>query len=489
MQSSRDAFVNQPYAKAILIVLLLLLGAALRLAPLPHEALGGDELFSRRVVLQTVPAAFAEVRSDLVHPPFYYALLKSTTAIWGAGALGLRALSLACGIASVGVIILLGSRLPGGRWCGYLAGGGLAVGRNYIYYSQEARSYALYSLLVLLLVFWMEALPHRQRSGSYWVLGASLMTILVYTHYVGAIYVMGAILTILLCKFEIRTKVLAVVSGLVAAGLFLPWLLTVLTVYKQKRGLGENLDWQGRPALADLKQLWASSVGIATFPGATTLALLLIIVLSAVGLFSLQQKGTLRRSPAVLALAVMGVLPPIVIFVLSQPPFNLPLFGLRHLLPSMVLLLLLSSYGVECIAHLQRVSAPYFAAGCAACILVLGALPTIQGLRSGPMRYPYNAVEQRVVQSASLGVPSYTTWFYGEGEPINFYCRMQCIQPLPSDVSHLPRHLLLIYRPRVKDETAKYSALKLEGYVDASHRYYTDGVGTAWGTMAADLER
>ena len=303
------------------------------------------------------------------------------------------------------------------------------------------------------------------------------MTILVYTHYVGAIYVMGAILTILLCKFELRTKVLAVGSGLVAAGLFLPWLFTVLTVYKQKRGIGENLDWQGRPTLADLKQLWASSLGVAIFPGATTVALLLIIVLSAAALLSLQQQGILRRSPAVLALAVMGVLPPIVIFVLSQPPFNLPLFGLRHLLPSMVLLLLLSCYGAECLSHRRQASAPFLAAACAMCILALGTIPTLQGLRSGPMRYPYDAVERRVVQSASLGVPSYTTWFYGEGEPINFYCRMQCVQPLPKDASHLPRHLLLIYRPRVKDETAKYSELKREGYVDASHIYYTDGLG------------
>lgn len=112
MQSWK-ASVNQPYVKAILIVLVLLLGAALRLGPLPHEALGGDELFSRRVVLQSVPAAFAEVRNDLVHPPFYYALLKSTTTLWGTGALGLRALSLACGVGAIGVIVLLGSRLPG----------------------------------------------------------------------------------------------------------------------------------------------------------------------------------------------------------------------------------------------------------------------------------------------------------------------------------------------------------------------------------------
>jgi hypothetical protein len=76
-----------------------------------------------------------------------------------------------------------------------------------------------------------------------------------------------------------------------------------------------------------------------------------------------------------------------------------------------------------------------------------------------------------------------------EAEPVNFYCKVACIQALPKDESALPDHLLLLYRPRVVEEENMYHRLVQNGYTDVDHVLYSDGLGTPWGTMAATLER
>jgi 4-amino-4-deoxy-L-arabinose transferase-like glycosyltransferase len=470
------------------VVLLMFLGAGFRLIALGHEALSGDELFSRRVALQSLTAGYAEVRDDLVHPPFYYLLLKAGTSIWGANALGLRSLSLLCGIASIGLIALLGRRLPDARWCGLLAAAGMAVGRYQVFYSQEARSYALYTMLVLLLILWVEAISKLQRNLQLWLAGAGLMLLLVYTHYVGSLYVMAAVLALLACKLESRTKVLAVAAATTAALLFTPWLLAVSTVYKRKHGVGDNLDWQGHPSLYDLKMVWATGLGVMDFPGATTAAICLILALGVAALVLVSRKQTLRQSPVVVALLTMAVLPPAILFLLSNPPFNLPLFGLRHLLPSTAVLLLLSCYGLERLSQASARRAPLVALCGAALILVFGAAPTVKALRAGPTRYSYDLVERRVEAVERDGTQAFAASFYMEAEPVNFYCKSSCVQALPEDKSQLPAHLLLLYRPRVAEEENKYRQLTRSGYVDVDHVLYSDGLGTPWGTMVASLE-
>lgn len=164
----------------------MILGAALRLITIKHEALFADEIFSRNIAMQPLPHALELVREDLVHPPLYYLLLKAAVSILGANALGLRSLSLLCGIATIGLIAILGYRLPGARWCGLLAAAGMAVSQQGVYYSQEARSYAFYTMLVVLLVLWVEAISRRERDSRLWIAGFLLMLLLVYTHYMGS---------------------------------------------------------------------------------------------------------------------------------------------------------------------------------------------------------------------------------------------------------------------------------------------------------------
>jgi 4-amino-4-deoxy-L-arabinose transferase-like glycosyltransferase len=469
----------------------MLLGAGFRLISFQREALGGDEMFSRRVVTEPLPLAYAEVRDDLVHPPLYYLLLKAGTSLWGADALGLRALSLFCGIASIGLIAILGNRLPGARWCGLLAAAALAVNRYQLFYSQEARSYAFYTLLVVLLVLWVDAISKRERDPRLWLTGASLMTLLVYTHYYGILYVIATILTLLMCNLERRTKLTALASAAAAAVLLAPWLYVVSSAYKKKQGLDQNLGWMHRPTLQDLGGMWAKSLDtMGLRHSAIALVLLLMLALAVIALVLVSKNQTLRRTPAVVALVMLSVLPPLIIFLLSNPPFNMPLFNLRHFLPSMALLLLLCCFGLERLSEASKRAAPLIAICGSVLILLLGAIPAIKTLEGGPMRFPWYELVDRVKTSDSLGVQAFASTFKPDGEAVNFYCKSMCVLPLPENQTALPNRLLFIYVFQTAKDDSQYNQLILSGYTETDRiSYYIFNLNGDMEVVTATLER
>lgn len=472
------------------LILIVLIAAALRLLPLPHEALSGDELFSRRMVVEPAMQGWQDVRVDLVHPPLYYIVLKAATGVWGSGVWGLRMLSVVCGLLTLPLLAVLGDKLPGARWSGLLAAACVAVGRSDLYYSQEARSYAMYTFCVLLLLLWMTGLEdsERRRPG-YWLLGCGLMTVLVYTHYVGGVFVALAVFSVLISRVPRSSKLRVLGCGVGALLLFLPWLLGEAGVYRAKHGIGENLDWQGHPGFYDLRQVWATAVGVNSFPAATTVALLVLVCLSAAALGFLARRRELGRAPVVLALACMGWLAPLIVFGLSEPPINLPLFAQRHVLPATVLLTLLCAYGLELLSQRFAGSRNLVMTAGSVCLLLLAAGPTVQSLRAGTLRYPYDRMEEAVLAREQSGTPAFAVWYYGVAEPINFYCKRTCVQQLPDGDAALPSRLLLLYRPSSKKEVSAYKRLLGEGYTDVDHTYFSDGLKTAYGTTAATLAR
>ena len=226
------------------------------------------------------------------------------------------------------------------------------------------------------------------------------------------------------------------------------------------------------------------------FPGATGLTLLLAMLLSVAVFFVLARRGSAGRTPLVLGIACMGWFVPLVVFLLSNPPANLPLFAIRHVLPATVLLTLLCAYGVELLAttaERTRLTAadggrglPFAPAGC---------MPFLRLLHAGTARYPYDQVGQMVAAQQRSGTPAYTVWYYGIGEPVNFYCRYACVQKLPGSDAALPSRFIFLYRPFAKDETVVYHRLLRDGYMDDEHTDFADGLQTPYGPRAALLER
>ena len=122
-------------------------------------------------------------------PPLYYALAWFWTQVTGTGEFGLRSLSALAGVATVPVAYLIGIELRGRR-AGLMAAALVAVNPMLLWYSQEARAYALLVLLCAVsLLYCVRALRSgTRRDFVLWGLASGLA---LATHYF-AVFVVAA---------------------------------------------------------------------------------------------------------------------------------------------------------------------------------------------------------------------------------------------------------------------------------------------------------
>lgn len=149
---------------------LTVLAAGLRFATLGLQAYHHDEIVTAsRVLRSDFWHAMDAVGFSESAPPLYYALAWPWTQVTGTGEYGLRSLSALAGVATVPVAYLIGAELRDRR-AGIAAAALVAVNPMLLWYSQEARAYALLALLTSLsLLYFLRALgpPRRGPAGSY----------------------------------------------------------------------------------------------------------------------------------------------------------------------------------------------------------------------------------------------------------------------------------------------------------------------------------
>jgi mannosyltransferase len=126
---------------------LTVLAAGLRFATLGVQAYHHDEIVTAsRVLRGDFWHAMDAVGFSESAPPLYYALAWLWTQLTGTGEFGLRSLSALAGVATVPVAYLLGVELRDRR-AGIAAAALVAANPMLLWYSQEARGYALLVLL------------------------------------------------------------------------------------------------------------------------------------------------------------------------------------------------------------------------------------------------------------------------------------------------------------------------------------------------------
>jgi uncharacterized membrane protein len=145
-QSLREA--ARARSRAFWIVAgLTTLAAVLRFATLGVQAYHHDEIVTAsRVLRGGFGHAMDAVGFSESAPPLYYALAWFWTQVTGTGEFGLRSLSAVAGVATVPVAYLIGLELRGRR-AGLMSAALVAVNPMMLWYSQEARAYALLALL------------------------------------------------------------------------------------------------------------------------------------------------------------------------------------------------------------------------------------------------------------------------------------------------------------------------------------------------------
>lgn len=196
------------------------LGLAVRFAGLGVQSYHHDEVIT---AARVIPGGFAEmldrVKGSESNPPLYYMLAWAWAKAFGTGEVGLRSLTALFGAATVPVSFLVGRELASNR-AGLIAAAIVAVNPMLIWYSQEARSYAVLVFFgALALLFFVRAL--RSRQGRDLALWAPASALALCSHYF-AVFAVAIEAVWLLIALRSRLRlVLPAIGVVVAVGLVL----------------------------------------------------------------------------------------------------------------------------------------------------------------------------------------------------------------------------------------------------------------------------
>ena len=168
-----------------IVVGLTVLGAGLRFATLGVQAYHHDEIVTASRVLRVgFGHAMDAVGFSESAPPLYYALAWFWTQVAGTGEWGLRSLSAVAGVATIPVAYLIGRELRGAR-AGVVAAALVAVNPMLLWYSQEARAYALLALFCALALLYCVRAMETERADEKrdFVLWGVFSALALATHY------------------------------------------------------------------------------------------------------------------------------------------------------------------------------------------------------------------------------------------------------------------------------------------------------------------
>ncbi|MGN6254788.1 MAG: glycosyltransferase family 39 protein [Solirubrobacterales bacterium] len=216
------------------------LGAALRFSTLGVQGYHHDEIIT---VARVLPGGFLHmlhrVRESESSPPLYYVVAWPWSKLFGTGEWGMRSLSALLGSATIPVAFLAGREALDER-AGLTAAAIAAVNPMLIWYSQEARSYAMLVFFgALSLFFFLRVLrTGGSRDLAGWALASAAA---LCSHYFAGFQVAIEGIWLLLALGR-RRQVLAAVGATAAVGLaLLPLLLSQIN--------GTHLGWIGSMSL------------------------------------------------------------------------------------------------------------------------------------------------------------------------------------------------------------------------------------------------
>ncbi|MBF0594283.1 MAG: glycosyltransferase family 39 protein [Candidatus Omnitrophica bacterium] len=208
---------------------IIVLGAALRLWGLDIQSFWNDELggwvMSHQ---QSLGAVVSEAARIDFHPPGYH-IFQYFIEKCGSSEVILRLPAAICGTLSIGVVFLVGRRLFSWRE-GLVAALLMALLKCPIYYSQEARPYAMLLLLSLLAVyFWLSIVQDLLVKGKIVLLDCGvyllIAVIICYLHYYGVLLVVlqGVTAALFYCRERKGFFFLGVLYSIVFLA-YVPWI-------------------------------------------------------------------------------------------------------------------------------------------------------------------------------------------------------------------------------------------------------------------------
>jgi mannosyltransferase len=285
---------------------LLALAAGLRLSTLGLQSFWYDEAFTPVHVLH---ASLGATLHSVVHtensPPLWYLIAWLDVRLFGDGEIALRLPSALAGIATVGVAWAIGRELAGRR-CGLACAALVAVNPLFVWYSQEARVYALFALTcAVAMLCCLRA--GREPTGGRMAAFALSGSLALLTHYFSAFLLVGMALWLLRDRAR-RRAALGAIAVIALVGLALLPLIVA-------QG-GHGTQWIGRWALSSrlqaIPQYYLTGYsGAPLGHGVELLVALPLIAGVALGVRQLRGSGGAAAALVALLIAGAGILIPL----------------------------------------------------------------------------------------------------------------------------------------------------------------------------------
>ena len=330
----------------------------LRVYHLGTQSLWVDELGEGTTAEAPLSQFIANLRADFGAAPLDYLGVKLFTSVAGHGTVGTRSWAFVMGSAGVFAIYLLGARLFKDRAAGLIAAAMLALSAFDIYYSQEARFYALAVLVGTLQIY---AFLRATDSGSKrdWTVYGAVTVVALYSHFflaallpVEGLYLAGGTLVAVYrdrsngrMRAALTQVGMCLAAQLLAFIVFVPWLVTELQFQT-------NAGYPLLPALglSRIHQIFVVLIAMAPLnsTGPDGLGAILrtdlVLGLAAIGL---AWELALRRWRALILAAIIAVAIPLAwrsdqaahyfwserqVIIVLVPLYLLAAIGLRHLL-------------------------------------------------------------------------------------------------------------------------------------------------------------
>jgi len=413
-------FPNTPKARWFFwaVIGLTALGAAIRFSTLGLQSYRHDEAVTAgRVLSAGLSRTMHEVWAGESTPPLYYLLAWGWSHLFGVREAGLRSLSALFGTATIPVAYLIGRELIGRR-AGVALAAIVAVNPMLVWYSQDARAYALLVLLssVALLFFLRARRSGAARDLAWWAVFSALA---LATHYFAFFPLAIEAVWLLLTVRPLR-RVLWAVGGIALAG-------AALSPIALHQAAGKNNNWIATFGMAGRLR----ETGIAFFVGEAGLlkhALLPMALFAAAVALLLLRGGVREKRGAAVALAVGGgsILVALA-FAAAGQDFVLD----RNLLPALIPLALVGAAGIAA----PRAGRLGIAVG-AALVAYLLAFCVYSDFRPALQREDWRSVASAI--GPPRGPRAILVWEQGD-EPLAFYIGAGETRVMPKEWRRAPR--------------------------------------------------
>lgn len=339
--SENISITKTRYVNGILLIICLA-GLWLRLIPV-HHSLWLDELATSWVVSDGINQVWERSLFNNVSP-FYFYIEYISVQLFGFNEFGLRLPSLIAGMIMILLVFKIIQLLTQSNISALIAALLVALDAKMIYYSIEVRSYAIATLLVLIMVFYFIKTYHQNYNVKQVVVFGLLIGCLIWVHYLAAIFAICffAVICFKIFKQNGFNKYAFLLAGALA---IVPVLMT-LPVIEQFMYVNNNKELFGSyiqpPGLDDI---------FTTIPHLKYYLLLPLSLFVLTWVVNSIRKQNIAPNKLPQVLLVMFTLLPIGITFLLAFSGTLQIFIIRYIAWFLPLIILLSVYFVAAVPN------------------------------------------------------------------------------------------------------------------------------------------